>query len=191
VASGSGLWSPDDERFRDVGEQQQIYGAEGPQLRLLFCAFCKSIEELPNYVGPPEQDVVLDAALAPHQDRHPHALERSGALFSMSEQGWNNRQVRKTTIEQVWSALGVEQGPLGLDPEFYASKNTFVEDANKCFVRHNRSIPCVDWKSDSKRIGNPTKKGWDAGQVKVYLCQFCPVASKVMEAQRLATGGYE
>jgi hypothetical protein len=81
-------------------------------------------------------------------------------------------------------------GKTGFDPQYYEDKNTYVEDAAKCFTAHRRQIPCIDWHSDKKRIGNPTKLGWEAGP-KVYLCDFCVVRSSVDTEKRHQAGEYE
>jgi hypothetical protein len=76
---------------------------------------------------------------------------------------------------------------VGFDAWVYESTNTYAEDALKCYQRHNRPKEgCVDWWSDSKRIGRPTEVGKLAlkenqkmGKSDPHLCQFCPVASYV------------
>jgi hypothetical protein len=193
------LWEPGsdlDKRLRelgdDVGETNLLYDETGPQLRVLFCAYCKTIDEIPDYVGRDENDVLLQDVLERHARAHSHALE--GKVFlrgRIAQKAWSDRSARRKIIENVWSILGVKQSNLGLGDEFYASRSTFTEDAVKCHIRHSRSIPCLDWMNDSKRIGNPTKQGWREGQVRVYLCHFCPVASHVMEAKHKAEGMFD
>lgn len=174
----SELWRPDDPRFTDKGEQV-VTADEGPQIRLLRCTHCRSLEELPDYQGDPRDDHLLDQLVLDHQRRHPFHEETDAFLLRVSEEKWHNPRTRRSINNQIWADL---KGT-GLAPEYYASKNTFVEDANKCFIQHHRSIPCIDWHADRKRIGNPTKEGWREGRVKVYLCDFCPAASKVAQAR--------
>lgn len=187
----SDLWRPDDPRFRtDVeGAGEQVVTAdEGPQIRLLRCTHCKTLEELPDYQGDPREDHLLDHLVSEHQRRHPFHDEPDAFLLRVSEEKWRNPRSRRSIHAQIWQDV---KGEGGFVPEYYASKNTFVEDANKCHVQHNRQVPCIDWKVDRKRIGNPTKEGWREGRVKVYLCDFCPVASMVMQAKREAAGQYD
>jgi hypothetical protein len=76
----------------------------------------------------------------------------------------------------------------GFDPEFYATKDTFQEDAMRCFNLHRRpqGADCIDWQADYRRV---TPHDWKGRNV--YLCDFCPVASSVKTAQRLALGVYD
>lgn len=200
------FWRPGDERsaqekkideaLHELGEiagHDEMVGAEGPQVRIAWCAFCKTVEELP-FIDPKadvRDDVLLEDYVARHTAKHPHAVEGQVSLLgNVSEAIWANREARRKIIEQGWSALKVGQdvGPGG---EFYDSKSTYGEDASKCFVAHRRSTPCIDWHDDSKRIGNPTQQGWREGQVKVYICDFCPVASYVMEQRNKELGRYD
>lgn len=187
-----GLWTPpvtaDD--FTDIGHVEER-GDTGPQIRLLRCTTCRTLEELPDYQGDPRDDTVLDHLVHEHNRKHPNVDNKDAYLLRVSETLWRNPKTGRKIHEQIWSDLK-EQGVLGgFVPSYYDSKNTFVEDANQCFVQHRRSIPCIDWHADRKRIGNPTKEGWREGRVKVFLCDFCPVASSVMQAKRSAAGQYD
>jgi hypothetical protein len=186
------LWTPPvtDDDFTDIGHVE-TRADEGPQIRLLRCTHCKTLEELPDYQGDPRDDVVLDHLVMDHQRKHPFHDQPDAYLLRVSEKAWRNPKIGRKIHEKIWSDLK-EQGTLGgFVPEYYATKSTFHEDAVKCHVQHNRQVPCIDWHADRKRIGNPTKEGWKRGEVKVYLCDFCPVAAKVMEARRAAAGQYD
>lgn len=186
------LWTPKvtDEDFTDIGHVEDK-SDEGPQIRLLRCTHCRTLEELPDYQGDPRDDTVLDHLVHEHNRRHPNVDNKDAYLLRVSERAWRNPKIGRRIHDKIWSDLK-EQGLLGgFVPEYYATKNTFVEDAVKCHDKHNRQVPCIDWRADHRRIGNPTKEGWREGRVKVYLCDFCPVASKVMEAKRAAAGQYD
>jgi hypothetical protein len=186
----SDLWRPDDPRFKtDIeGAGEQVVTAdEGPQIRILRCTTCGTLEELPDFQGDPRDDVLLDHLVMEHNRRHPHVNDANNFLLRVSEEKWRHPRTRRAIHKQIWA----DREGKGFVPEYYASRSTFIEDANKCFVQHNRSIPCIDWQSDRKRIGNPTKEGWREARVKVYLCHFCPVASKVMEARNEQLGRYD
>jgi hypothetical protein len=136
------------------------------QLRLLVCRDCRSIEELPDYEGPVEHDVLLDHLVGTHQ--FPNGEPHKGNLMRVEKQWWELPSARKQIMEE----LGLTQG---LGDEWYASKRTFEEDAMKCYKTHGRPKEgCIDYCDGNKRLGNPTKIGWQAGP-KVFLCNFCPV----------------
>lgn len=139
------------------------------------------MEELPFFRGNPEDDVLLDDLTSRHV--FPNNERHFGHLFDVEEFRWRNPEVRRQILEQIG-------GRTGFDPQYYEDKNTYVEDAVKCFDAHRRTIPCIDWHSDKKRIGNPTKLGWESGP-KVYLCDFCPVRSTVDTSKRAKRGLYK
>lgn len=189
----SDLWLPGvtAEDFTDLGQVESTATDAGPQIRLLRCTYCRTLEELPDYQGDPQYDVVLEELVQRHQQKHPFHDEKDAFLCRISEKAWRNPKIGRKVHDQIWSDLK-EKGRLGgFVPEYYSTKSTFHEDAIKCHNKHNRQVPCIDWKVDRKRLGNPTKEGWREGRVKVYLCDFCPVASKVMEAKRAAAGQYD
>lgn len=190
----SGLWKPGDpipegqdldEQFKGLGLDFEDEGGnhdDGPSIRLLRCTQCRSLEILPDYVGDPHYDVVLDDATMTHQKRHPYNDVADAFLMRVSQYDWDRH--KKTIVKKIWSD---QEKHVGFIPEYYDTKSTYNEDAVKCFDQHHRSIPCIDWHVDRKRIGNPTKEGWKSGP-RVYLCDFCPVAAKVQQAKNKARG---
>jgi hypothetical protein len=64
----------------------------------------------------------------------------------------------------------------------------------RCYNQHGRPVVlepgCPDYKDGKKRIGNPSKMGWQAGP-KVYLCDFCPYKSTVETAVNFKRGLYK
>lgn len=159
------------------------------QIRLLFCRDCKSVEELPWYSGPPEGDVLLDHLVSKH--RFPNGEEHIGTLGDIDSAIWADEARRQDVIKQVLAAAGWPGGGGGLGNEFYATKDTFRDDALACYNAHRRPKDgCIDWKDDRKRVGNPTSAGWKMG-AKVYLCDFCPVATYVRTEIRHRKGMYK
>lgn len=151
-------------------------------MRLLVCFECNSIEELPDYDGPHEHDVLLEELVSrhgPEEDRH------RGTLMQVEDKHWQSKKTRKGIIQQIWKgAKGLDD----LDEDYYATKNTFVEDAAKCYNRHNRPKDgCIDYKVHNKRIGNPLK----GSPMKVFVCDFCVVKSTVQEKVYKERGLYE
>lgn len=170
-----------------------------PEVRLLVCHRCHTVEELPDYEGPADEDAVLLRVVSAHQSCTPggalvggrtpeEALRSDRALARVERKHWNNPDTRA----QILAQLG--QGETGLGSEFYAVKNTLHEDALKCFSKHHRPDTCIDWKDQSKIVGNAilTDEEKKASKLlegirtkrqnkQVYLCDFCPVKSKVQE----------
>lgn len=169
----------------------------GPEIRLLHCSVCGSIEELPLFDGDPDKDHLLQILV----DRHvfPSGEPHKGRLFRLPQIHWTNETARKQIIEQIKG--GGSSGLDEFDPEFYATRNTFQEDALKCYNAHLRPTDgCPDYNSPSKRLLPNTKEDRkELGLVdpakapgpKNYLCQFCPVHSIVMQKKRALRGDYE
>lgn len=153
--------------------------------RLLICRDCRTIEELPDYNGPVEHDVLLDHAVEAH--RFPNGEQHFGNLAVVEDAQWHNDSTRQEIINRIRAKT------TGLESEYYATKATFHDDALKCFAKHGRpelAVGCNDYRSDKKRLGNPSKMGWQVGP-KVYLCQFCPYESEVVTAKRWEAGQYK
>lgn len=136
------------------------------QVRLLLCRDCRTIEELPDYEGPVDHDVVLDHVVETH--RFPNHEPHKGNLLRVEKKWWDLPSARTQIMEEMGLTAG-------LGGEWYATKKTFEEDALKCYSRHGRPTEgCIDYCDGNKRVGNPTKIGWQTGP-KVFVCQFCPV----------------
>jgi hypothetical protein len=165
-------------------------------MRLLKCLDCSTTEQLPD--PPPGldpttlregDDPLLDHLVARHHDAdgRPH----HGQMFAIADEDWRDEDRRKEILTQ----MGIKT--TGLPGEFYDVKDTFQEDALVCFAQHKRPQGyCIDWCSDHKRLGRPTKEGraWERLASEAppqYLCQYCPVASTVMQAQRAKRGDYD
>lgn len=152
-------------------------------MRILLCLDCKSMEEVPDFDGPPEFDILLESLVERHRSNGEQHL---GNLIHIEQEQWDKKSVRDEILKQVKDGLGP-----GLGDEFYDTKSTYQEDAMKCFNEHGRPKGrCIDWMDDRKRLGNPTKAGWQRGP-KVYLCQFCPVATHVVTEIRHKRGDYK
>lgn len=154
--------------------------AQGPQIRLLVCSNCKSIDELPDYQGHPDGDDLLTIAC----ERHTNSLgiAHVGNLMRVPISQWSRPKVREQIIKQIRD--GVTAGIDEADKGFYDAKSTFHEDAMKCYAQHRRPKgQCPDFMSDSKKLLPNTKQDRkDLGlapvaksSVSTRLCQFCPV----------------
>jgi hypothetical protein len=167
------------------------------KVRLLICLKCKSLEELPDYEGPVENDHLLEHLASEHARRHPHAMN-SGNLVKVPAAAWDLPETRAQIQDEIRKAIG--GGETGLGSAFYEARNTFLEDAMTCFAAHQRNPACSDYKDDSKALGvtEDIKQTWkDAGIKRTkyvdraqrrFLCEFCPVHSLVQQAARRKAG---
>lgn len=156
------------------------------KVRLLICKDCHSIEELPNFTGPPEYDVLLEGLVQNH--RFPNGEEHVGSLAVVEKEEWDNPTYKEAITKKITEQFS--GGTTGFESEFYASKNTYQADAMECYNQHRRPESCIDYKDSSKRIGNPSKMGWETGP-RVYLCQFCPYETVVITEKRHKRGMYK
>jgi hypothetical protein len=151
-------------------------------VRLLVCNTEGTIEELPDYQGPPEHDDVLNFLSARH--KFPSGEDHLGSVGRVETKHWENKQTRKAITTQILDKVG----HTGLDPSFYDAKNTLREDAMTCWIRdHNRNPACSDYKTDAKRLTPGTAKdrkalGFAPMRSDTFLCDFCPVKSMVQQA---------
>ncbi len=180
------LWTPPSARQQPQPEVRE-FDTSGPQVRLIRCTDCKSIEELPDYQGNPAHDVLLDDLLT-RKHIYASGTTHEVALIRVPEKLWNDSTVRPRIVEQLSTgSKGLDE----IDADYYATRDTYREDALACFNRHHRpkGADCIDYVSADKRIGNPTSEGWKTGP-RVFLCHFCPVQAQVDRAKRgeLASG---
>ena len=168
--------------------------SSGPQVRILYCFNCKTIEDIPDYEGHPDDDTLLEIVLEKHTSA---GVPHTGHMFKVAAKLWFVDSVRKEIIKQIRSGSG---GMDELDPGFYDTRNTFFEDAMKCYGDHLRPKgACPDFRTDKKRLLPQTdalRKEAGLDKVKnsasrVYLCDFCPVKSFYMQKSRLEAGVYD
>jgi hypothetical protein len=161
-----------------------------PQIRLLVCKTCKTAEELPDWEGRPEDDVLLQISVERHQKPEPHL----GQLYKFPVKYWARKEVKESIMNQIRQG-----GSSGLDvfgTNFYETKSQFAEDAMTCWGLHNRTLDCDDYKHDRKVLKPGTdQERKDAGlgaptAAKVYLCDFCPVKSVKQKAAFKEKGLY-
>lgn len=172
----------------------------GPQLRLLQCFECRTMEELPDYPreANPADDVTLHYLDEKHGGRTENPHHR--IVLRVAKRVWEDRAIRRQIMEQAWET------EKGFKPSYHDIKDTLKEDAVKCHIAHRRQVPCIDWRNDSKRLVAPTQRErkkiahdlprsfqGDRGAIEhgapvQYLCEYCPVASAVEYAKRKARG---
>jgi hypothetical protein len=163
--------------------------------RLLVCRECATVEELPLYDGPQwleAHDPLLDNLVQRHVQKHGDINPEAAALLVAPEEICTCAKCRGQYT--FWEAhrdeilKGLQERWTGFHPEFYATKDTYTEDALKCYIRHRRpkGTDCIDWQADSKRL---TPADWKGREV--FLCDFCPCAIAVTTAMRHAKGMYK
>jgi hypothetical protein len=170
---------------------------ESPITRVLYCLVCDTLEELPLYDGDPEHDHLLAILVERHV--FPSGEPHKGHLFRVPQTEWDREDVRRRMIEQIKG--GGSKGIDEFDASYYATNNTFREDALKCYAKHLRPTDgCPDYKTDKMRLLPNTKaERRDAGLPdpknapgpKNYLCNFCPVQSVVDQKLRAMKGMYK
>lgn len=176
---------------------QENHGVDtGPVMRLLYCRVCDTFEELPAFMGRPENDHLLAISVEKH--KFPSGQEHVGNLYMFPQAYWD--RFKKDIIDQIRNRSGAK-GLANADPTYYDTQNTFREDAMKCFQQHFRPAEgCSDYESPSKRLVPGTRAERkelglpDPSKVpgpKVSLCHFCPVHSKVTERKRILRGDYK
>ena len=103
--------------------------------------------------------------------------------------------------DEVMKKLAEEGKAAGFDPWVGEAHNTYLEDADKCWKQHRcpkEGSPCIDYMSDSKRIGRPTAEGRHVlkeapkiGEADPHLCNWCPYHTVVMTEIRHRKGMYK
>lgn len=168
--------------------------AADAKVRLLICAACKSIEELPFYEGPQEHDDTGNYKISFHRfgsgAYHPYTVG------DVVEKEWKDPQIRAAILRKITEQVaGI--GETGLGAEFYDVKSNFQQDAMACWKRHGKRTNCEDYKTDRMRLLPDTRAERKAEGIdprtrpNTFLCQFCPVNSVVVTRQREARGDYD
>ncbi len=155
------------------------------KLRVLQCLVCDTLESLPDFQGHPDDDVLLANLASRHvfESGEPH----KGQLYDVDKRRWESPSTRYALISEIEKKSGRKirtrrpsgKVDTGFDQEFYDARDTFTEDAGKCFQQHNRNPGCPDYMSPKKRLLPDTKKERrdlglsTADRPATYLCQFC------------------
>ena len=156
-----------------------------PHMRILVCRSCTTVDEIPDWEGRVEDDPYLQVVVDKHGPSH------EGQLFRLPIGLWLMEDAKKHIIEQV---RGGSKCLAAFDPEYYNTRSTFMEDAQKCYQLHLRPKgQCPEFRSERKQLLPNTKaERKEAGLPltptgpKAYLCDFCPVRvyneKKIFEA---------
>ena len=175
-----------------IGQREQQ--KDEPMFRLLQCFVCDTLEELPPYDGPVEQDYLLAVACEAHV--FPSGEPHKGKLFVLPLRAWADYNSKKEIIRQIKG--GGSKGLAEVDDTFYDSRSTFMEDAMKCYQAHNKPKDgCSEWHDEGKLLIPNTEKERrkegmgkykDSPGKKTYLCDFCPVSVQVNQRKMKLLG---
>lgn len=173
---------------------------DGPEIRLLVCGQCKTIEPLDDFQGPVDYDAVLAVAVDRHKDgveRRPHA---PAALLRVKEKHWKSPNVQDEISKRIQESFD-PTAETGLGTSAYTMVDNFRADAMQCFKEHFRNPDCGDYKSASKRLAPDTRgerkelglnpKYDENPALTKFLCEYCPVHSMVQQAARKKAGLYD
>jgi hypothetical protein len=171
-----------------------------PHMRVLKCTRCRTLEEVPDYDGPEggentaEYDLTLKFFTDPHVNGK--CTREDFMTIRFPTRFWVIPKVKADIERQL------KEGAEGLDifgTNAYAMVKNFHSDAMNCWIReHNQTKDCADYKSDKKLIKADTaaerkELGLELENKgpKVYLCDYCPIKSKVQEKAFKKKGLYE
>lgn len=158
-------------------------------IRLVICAECASVDQLPDYKGPvdrrgnPTDDFLLVDLLKRHP-KHPDGSEHFGSMMRVDARQWRDPVYQAEILRRVFDK------DTGFGKEFYAVKATYQEDAMKCYSQHGRPKDgCIDWCDDSKLLGGQRANNGRMDS-RIHLCMFCPVSTFVTTEIRYKKGYY-
>lgn len=160
------------------------------KIRLLHCHECGTIEELPDFDGPPEYDSVLEYVAGRHET---NGYRHVGKLYDVEERVWELKNLRNALIEQIRGRLS--SGLAAFDSSFYDTRDTLRADALSCYSAHLRPKEgCSDWRTQRKMLLPPTRQDRKEvglsmeGAPKRWLCDFCPVRAHYERKNNEALG---
>jgi hypothetical protein len=171
-------------------------------MRLLFCNACRTLEPVPEYTGGLDVDPLVEHLVMEHTQKDPMAhggIQLSTSPFRLAKDIPENRWAIPEERAKIIELVNKENKRVGFDAWVSEAIDTYADDALKCFRQHHRPPEaCIDWWSDTKRIGRPTPEGKKAvkenyklGSSDPHLCQFCPVASWVQTQINWEAGLYK
>jgi len=158
------------------------------KVRLLICTGCGAIEEMPSYEGPWQHDTWLNEKLKNHMLPSGEKTHGDVHIGHAEQNKWINH--RESIVAQAANEFTMPGQGAGLGQSFYDTKSNFSVDAHRCWKDHGRTSNCDDYRSDKKRLLPDTRQerrelGIDPKhRPNIFLCDFCPYNSVVMQRQR-------
>ena len=165
------------QRHHGPAGRTSVYWLVMTKIRLLICYTDKSVTPLPWCGENPQCQ--HPGCLEPLEYRlGEHTGHRVG-LADVEENQWEDPYKREVITGQIAEyAQGTGQGS-GLGEQFYEVRDTFADDAMRCWKKHNRTKDCGDWKTDKMRLYPDTRAdrkelGLDPKtRPSSSLCDFC------------------
>lgn len=157
-------------------------------VRLLFCHDCLSVDQIPDFDGPPQYDYYLEYRVQQHQTNgHPHR----GVLGRVEDKP----STIQAAVDQMAAMVSPGEG-VGLGQPLYDLRDNYKAESMQCWKRHARTSDCGDYRADKMRLWADTKADRKAEGMSVnreerpnaWLCDFCVVHSLVQQKQRQAKG---
>lgn len=151
-------------------------------MRLAFCYHCQTLTKVEIWDGPPAADPWLQEWINEHMhgmsvDQHPggRVFLKEASQFDHSGAG---DRFEEQAIEEVRAELSKA------NQEVYDIRDGLRYDAVKCHRKHGQphfpGKPCIDYQSDSKRVG--VQKGSVTKGMFHYVCTFCPYSSSIQSS---------
>lgn len=116
-------------------------------------------------------------------------------IMVVAPDDWLDSGKRQQILREMWG------DHVGYPDEFYAAKDTFREDAVRCYWRHRNPgsetgpHACGDYKDKSKQLTDDDWRARGAAmgvpREDVFLCAFCPYQSVVTTRMRAQRGDYD
>ena len=177
---------------------------ENERINLLVCKTCKTIEEIPytktgEYLGEgkykQDDNPFVQLAADKHGPNHIGA-PLMDILFAI----WMTKDLKEQVIGQIREQILGGNTNSGLDvfgTGFYGLKDTYSSDAMSCWAVHNKPKgQCDEYKADRKKLSAGTDAerkaaGVAPSDIKVFLCDFCPVKMYNQQKAYKARGLYE
>ena len=159
---------------------------DGP--RLLLCYDCQTLTKIAPFLGPVERDVDLERAVGAHQHLERGAHDVHMQLFPTTADTWERLDpVETLRKEMMANNIWIQEYRVQVG-----------EDAVKCHREHGQpeypGKPCIDYKTDKKRLGGGLSVRVDLRKRDPhglqYLCTYCPYESTVVTEKRWRKGAY-
>jgi hypothetical protein len=158
-------------------------------IRLLWCHDCRTVDQIPDFDGPPEYDHYLEYRVQQHQ--FPNGEPHRGILGRCDD----SEVAIQAALDQMAARISPGEGE-GLGQVLYDLRDTYKTEAMQCWKRHGRTENCGDYRSDRMRLYADTKADRKAERLptsrderpNAWLCDFCVVHSLVQQRQRKAKG---
>jgi hypothetical protein len=156
-------------------------------IRLLICATCRSVEELPPYSGDPRGDTWLREKEKNHLLPSGNGFHGEYHIGRIEKDYWISH--KKEILEKLAAEFTNPGDGIGLGNALYDAKDNYMTDAMKCWsVTHKRTTDCGDYRTDKMRILPDTKaerkaEGLTTRRPNIFVCDLCPIQS-IMEQRR-------